>query len=93
MPGQEVEEEPGFSAVASLEEVRSNNYKLTPGLYVGFEDDDGDRVPFEVKMPQLVEELEGQFAESERLQSEIRSNLRNIVDKNGDPMRADGLPS
>ena len=93
MPGQEVEEEPGFSSVASLEEVRSNNYKLTPGLYVGFEDDDGDRVPFEVKMPQLVEELEGQFAESEGLQSEIRSNLRNIVDKNGDPMRADGLPS
>ena len=79
MPGEEVNEEPGFSAVATLEEVRSNDYKLTPGLYVGFEDDDGDRVPFEVKMPQLVDELEGQFTKSERLQEEIRSNLRSLA--------------
>jgi type I restriction enzyme M protein len=76
--------------VATLEEVRSNDYKLTPGLYVGFEDDEGDRVPFEVKMPQLVDELEAQFAESERLQSEIRSNLRSLVDEHDDPVPTDG---
>jgi len=78
MPDQEVEEDPGFSAVVSLDEVRSNDYKLTPGLYVGFEDDDGDRVPFEVRMPQLVDELETQFTESRRLQKEIQSNLQEI---------------
>jgi len=82
MPGQEVEEEPGFSAVASLEKVRSNDYKLTPGLYVGFEDNDGDRVPFEVKMPQLIDELEDQFAESNRLQEKISTNLRELVQTN-----------
>jgi type I restriction enzyme M protein len=77
-PGDPVEEEAGFSAVASLDEVRSNDYKLTPGLYVGFADDDEEQVPFEIKMPQLVDELEDQFAESERLQSEIRDNLKAI---------------
>jgi type I restriction enzyme M protein len=83
IPGEEVSEEKGFSAVSTLEEVRANDYKLTPGLYVGFEDDDGDRVPFEVKMPQLANELEGQFAKSEKLQSKIRDNLRGIMGENG----------
>lgn len=84
MPDEEVKSELGFSAVSSLEEVRANDYKLTPGLYVGFEEDEGDRVPFEVRMPRLVDELEDQFAESERLQKEIRSELRNLVDPNED---------
>ena len=85
-PDESVEETPGFSAVAPLDEVRANDYKLTPGLYVGFEEDDGDRVPFEVKMPQLRDELEDQFAESERLQEEIRTNLRQLSeDREHDP--------
>jgi type I restriction enzyme M protein len=92
MPGEEVDEEPGFSGVATLEEVRSNDYKLTPGLYVGFEDDDGDRVPFEMKMPQLVDELEDQFAESERLQEEITNNLQALVEENGDAIPANVQP-
>ena len=91
IPGQEVEEEPGFSAVASLEEVRSNDYKLTPGLYVGFEDDEGDRVPFEVKMPQLIDELEGQFAESDRLQQKIRTNLRRLSEQSDVPIPGNGM--
>jgi len=91
VPDEEVKEEPGFSGIATLEEVRSNDYKLTPGLYVGFEDDDGDRVPFEVKMPQLIDELEDQFAESERLQSEIKRNLQSIVGEPVDPAPTDGL--
>ena len=90
MSGEEVNEEPGFSAVAALEEVRSNDYKLTPGLYVGFEDDDGDRVPFEVKMPQLVDQLEDQFAESRRLQKEIRSNLQVVTEENAGNLPTDG---
>jgi len=78
-PGDPVEEEAGFSAVSALNEVRSNDYKLTPGLYVGFADDDEERVPFEVKMPQLVDELNDQFAESSRLQNEIRDNLKAMI--------------
>jgi type I restriction enzyme M protein len=84
-PGDPVEEETGFSAVTSLEEVRSNDYKLTPGLYVGFADDDGEHVPFEIKMPQLVNELEGQFADSERLQDKIRQNLSSLHSHEGSP--------
>jgi type I restriction enzyme M protein len=73
------EDEPGFCAVASLDEVRGNDYKLTPGLYVGFADDEDDGVPFEIKMPQLIDELEDQFAESERLQEKISSDISQLI--------------
>ena len=51
---------------------------LTPGRYVGAEaiEDDGD--PFEEKMPRLVAELKGQFAESAKLESAIRANLNGL---------------
>ena len=87
-PGAEVEDEPGFAAVASVDAIRGNDYKLTPGLYVGFADDDGDGVPFEIKMPELIDELETQFAEAERLQHEIESNLHNLTAFNDIPLSA-----
>ena len=77
--GEPVEDVPGFCAVASLDEVCANDYKLTPGLYVGFEEREGDRVPFEEKMPALVEELEAQFAEGEQLQQKITSQLKKLL--------------
>ena len=43
---------------------------------MGFADDEDDGVPFEIKMPQLIDELEDQFAESERLQREIQVKSR-----------------
>jgi type I restriction enzyme M protein len=89
-PGDPVEEEAGFSAVASLDEVRSNGHKLTPGLYVGFADDDEEQVPFEIKMPQLIDELGAQFAESGRLQAKINRNLISLSDMNGESSQTDG---
>ena len=53
-------------------------YVLTPGRYVGAEEvaDDGD--PFEEKMPRLVAELDAQFAESAKLETAIRANLKSL---------------
>ena len=70
---------PGFCAVAPLDDVRASDYKLTPGLYVGFEEREGDGVPFEEKMPALVEQLEAQFAEGERLQGRIERQLHDLL--------------
>ena len=41
-----------------------------------FRKDDGD--PFEEKMPRLVAELSGQFAESAKLEQAIKTNLREL---------------
>jgi type I restriction enzyme M protein len=66
---------PGFCKSASLEEIKSHGYVLTPGRYVGAAEIEDDGVPFEEKVPALIAELETQFSESARLEKVIRKNL------------------
>ena len=73
------EDEPGFCKIATLEEVRERDYKLTPGLYVGTEANDEDDEPFEEVMPRLIAELRALFQESNRLQREILEDLEGLV--------------
>ncbi|KAF0822182.1 class I SAM-dependent DNA methyltransferase [Cytobacillus firmus] len=75
----EFEDLVGFCKVASLEEVQGNDYKLTPGVYVGTEETDEEDVPFEEKMEELKQLLLEQFEESNRLQAEIKKDLEEIV--------------
>jgi len=65
----------GFSYSASLEEVQKQDYKLTPGIYVGTEEVEDDGIPFEEKMQSLQEQLKQQFAEGDKLQQEILANF------------------
>lgn len=69
---------PGFCKSATLEEIRSHGYVLTPGRYVGAEDIEDDGEPFNEKMKQLVSQLEEQFTESARLEAVIKRNLREL---------------
>lgn len=72
-------DEAGFCKIATLEEVRAHDYKLTPGVYVGSQVDDSDDEPFADKMPRLIEELRGLFAESDRLQNQILIDLDGLL--------------
>ena len=47
-----------------IEEIKENNYVLTPGRYVGTEEQEDDGVPFEEKMKILTTELKAQFEEA-----------------------------
>jgi type I restriction enzyme M protein len=67
---------PGFCKSATIEEIRSHGYVLTPGRYVGAEDIEEDDEPFDEKMKRLTARLEEQFAESARLEKMIRENLK-----------------
>jgi type I restriction enzyme M protein len=69
---------PGFCKMANVEEIRGHNYVLTPGRYVGVQDAEDDGEPFEVKMARFTQALTEQFAESERLELEIRKNLKEL---------------
>ena len=68
----------GFCYAATLDEVRANNYVLTPGRYVGAEDVEDDGIPFEEKMNTLTGRLAEQFAESARLETLIRGKLKEV---------------
>ncbi|WP_111937231.1 type I restriction-modification system subunit M [Clostridium paraputrificum] len=68
----------GFCKAAKLEEVREHEYVLTPGRYVGIEEQEDDGVPFEEKMEALTSELGELFEKSRSLEEEIRKNLGGI---------------
>ena len=68
-------EEAGFAHVADIEEIEANNFVLTPGRYVGLEKIEDDGEPFEEKMERLTNELDLLFAESNKLEEEIREQL------------------
>lgn len=68
----------GFCKAAKLEEVREHEYVLTPGRYVGIEEQEDDGVPFEEKMEALTSELGELFEKSRSLEEKIRKNLGGI---------------
>lgn len=67
-----------FCKSSTLEEIIKQDYKLTPGIYVGSEDAEVDLVPFEEKMNALKATLKEQFAKSNELQKRIEKNLNAI---------------
>lgn len=75
---EKYEDVPGFCKVATTDEIKENNYILTPGRYVGTEEQEDDGIPFEEKMKTLTSELKVQFEESHKLEDEIRKNLEAI---------------
>ena len=56
-------------------EIAKQDYILTPGRYVGIEEQEDDGEPFEEKMIRLTSELSDLFAKSHELEKEIREKL------------------
>lgn len=76
--GKDYEDVQGFCKSTSLEEVRSHEYILTPGRYVGIEEAEDDGEPFQEKMERLTGELAELFAKSHKLEEEIKKRLRAV---------------
>lgn len=68
----------GFCKVATIEDIANQDYILTPGRYVGIEEQEDDGEPFEEKMTRLTSELSEMFAKSHELEEEIRKKLGSI---------------
>jgi len=69
---------PGFCRAATLEDIKANDFVLTPGRYVGAAPLEDDGIPFEEKMTDLTQTLYRQMAESEKLDAVIRKNLEGL---------------
>lgn len=65
----------GFCKSASLDEIKKHDFVLTPGRYVGAQEQEDDGEPFAEKMARLTGQLREQFIESDRLETEIKRNL------------------
>ena len=76
--GNTYEDQAGFCKSANLDEIKKHDFVLTPGRYVGAEEESDDGVPFSEKMATLTAKLSEQFAESEMLEAEIKKNLAGL---------------
>jgi type I restriction enzyme M protein len=68
----------GYCAAIPTEEIARQGYVLTPGRYVGIEEQEDDGEPFEEKMTRLTSELSDMFKRSHELEEEIRKRLGTI---------------
>lgn len=76
--GEGYEDVAGFCYSASLDDIRKHEHVLTPGRYVGAEEQEEDGEAFADKMARLTAQLTEQFAESTKLEGEIKKNLAGL---------------
>ncbi len=76
--GGEYKDVDGFCKAATLDEVRKQNYILTPGRYVGILQEENDGLSFEEKMEKLTTELAEQMKQGQQLDQEIKKNLEQL---------------
>ena len=69
---------PGFCKAASIEEIRKNNYVLTPGRYIDFKEVKEDKRNFDKTMKALTKTLAEQMQTAGKLDKEIKKNLKKI---------------
>ncbi|MBS1680180.1 MAG: SAM-dependent DNA methyltransferase [Bacteroidetes bacterium] len=69
---------PGFCKAVNIQEVRKNNYVLTPGRYIEFKEVKEDKKDFNTKMKALTKTLAEQMQTSGTLDKEIKKNLKKI---------------
>jgi type I restriction enzyme M protein len=72
------EDVPGFCATATIEQTADHRFVLTPGRYVGSEEPEDDGEASADKVARLTHELFETFAQSDRLQAQVREALRRL---------------
>lgn len=71
---------PGFCKSATTAEIAKHGFVLTPGRFVGAEEQQDDGEPFAEKFPRMVAEVEECLAEGQRLAAIVRTRLGEVVD-------------
>jgi type I restriction enzyme M protein len=75
-PGAAYEDVAGFCKSATIDEVATHDYVLTPGRYVGAADIEDDGEPIDEKLARLRNQLLVEFDEAGRLEKIIRDRLK-----------------
>jgi type I restriction enzyme M protein len=68
----------GFCKSATIDDIRKNNYILTPGRYIDFAEVADDGIVFDEKMQSLTATLAAQMQKANELDEAIKINLAKI---------------
>ncbi len=76
--GKGYKNEAGFCKSVKLKDIEKQDFVLTPGRYVGAKAVKDDGEPFEEKMKRLTAQLMEQMKKGEKLDKEIKENLKKL---------------
>jgi type I restriction enzyme M protein len=71
----------GFCKSETIEGIGKHGFLLTPGRFVGAEEQEEDTEPFAEKYSILLADLEKCFEESKRLEATVRANLQGLTNE------------
>ena len=69
----------GRCKVATLEEIRTNDYSLNPGRYVEIVEKEMSNIDFDARMKELMGEFISLTAEAHKLENKIQADWKKIV--------------
>ena len=78
-PADSYEDIAGFCKAASIDEIATHDYVLTPGRYVGAAGIEDDGEPIDEKLARLRAQLLAEFDEADRLEKIIRQRLEGLI--------------
>ncbi|MBC9944445.1 SAM-dependent DNA methyltransferase [Leucobacter sp. cx-328] len=73
--GGKYKDVPGFARSATIDEIESHDFVLTPGRYVGAAEAEVDDEPIDEKIERLTSELFAEFERGRELENEVRRRL------------------
>ncbi|KGJ88390.1 class I SAM-dependent DNA methyltransferase [Colwellia psychrerythraea] len=77
-PSAPYEDVAGFCKSVKLAEIEKHDFVLTPGRYVGAAEIEDDGEAFAEKMARLTSQLKNQFEQSDKLEQQIKGNLKGL---------------
>ena len=75
--GEDVDKK-GVYKVATNEDIKKENYILTPGRYVGIKENEEDEIPFNEKMEYLTKKLSNELKKNRELEEILKHNLAEL---------------
>ncbi|MDI6752742.1 MAG: N-6 DNA methylase, partial [bacterium] len=71
---------PGLCKIATIDEIRQQEYSLNPGRYVGVAEREEEDFDFHERLEELNEELEVLNAEAHELEAKIAENVTKLLE-------------
>ena len=76
--GENYQDVKGFCKSSKLLEIEKNDFVLSPGIYVGFDDEEKDKILFQDKFEMLKNEFNNYNDQAEKISKEIRKSLEKL---------------
>ena len=77
--GKDYKDIAGYCKSSNLNEIKKNNFILTPGRYVGYESEEKDKSSFKEKFSKIKFKLEDLLEKNKNIETKLKNDLGKII--------------